>query len=129
MTTPVPRDGTNAALPVRDLLTAAQQASETLSALDWVEYRCRCPEHPDGCGNTASYAVHIHAVDACNGEGLDPFGNRIELRCSDCTSALRAYVSTQLARINHQRAGRAHCLGCGAPLVKVSDVVRSAARL
>lgn len=126
MTAQQPRDATNPTVPVRDQLAAAQNAAETLSALNWDTYRCQCV-HGHTCTETAGWVVHIHAIDACNQPGLDPCGNRVEIRCGSCVARLRTEVGEKLARLSPW--GRPACQGCGAPIAAVSDVIRGVAQL
>ncbi len=90
---------------------------------DWAEITCQCPCHP--CDGRARYVVAIHALHACNQPGLDPFGNRIELRCGHCVARLHLDVATKLGRL--VRPGQ--CDGCGAPVREVDDVIRSVSEL
>ena len=99
----------------------------TLQALDWTDYRCACAHHRDGCTNRAGYVVSIHAVHHCNDAGLDPFGNRIEIRCAECVQRLHVHVRDSLARLDPW--GSPPCQSCGAPITRVSDVVRSVEKL
>lgn len=124
-TQPLP-DATNPTTPVRDQLAAAQRAAETLSALNWDTYSCQCV-HGHICGNRAEFVVHIHALDRCNTPGLDPFGNRVEIRCGVCVARLRTEVGEKLALLAPW--GRPACSGCGAPVSAVGDVVRSVEKL
>lgn len=121
MTAPDRPEATNPALPVRDQLSEAQRVAETLAALDWGTYRCQC-RHKHACDNPAAYIVHIHCIDHCNSPDADPFGNRIEIRCSTCLAGLRTDVATKLHRLKPW--GRPACEGCGAPISEIDDVIR-----
>jgi hypothetical protein len=94
--------------------------AETLTALDWTSYACQCPAHD--CTDRAAFVVRVHAISACTRSGLDPGGNRVELRCVACVRRLQAEVRAGLRQLNWH--GRASCDTCGAPLVAVGDVVR-----
>jgi hypothetical protein len=94
--------------------------AEALTALDWTSYACQCPAH--ACRDRAAFVVRVHAISDCNRVGLDPGGNRVELRCTACVRRLQAEVRAGLRQLN--RYGRASCDTCGAPLVAVGDVVR-----
>lgn len=100
---------------------------ETLQALDWIDYRCGCAHHPGGCGNRAGYVVSVHAIHRCNDGGLNPFGNRVEIRCGECVSRLHATVRESLSRLLPW--GSPPCQSCGAPIARVSDIVRSVEKL
>lgn len=121
MTTPQHPEATNPALPVRDQLSEAQRALETLTALDWGTYRCQC-EHGHTCDAPATHIVHIHYIDRCNNPDADPYGNRIEIRCGTCLARLRTEIAESLARLTPW--GRPACQGCGAPIAAVEDVIR-----
>lgn len=101
----------------------AQPDIDIVRHLDWHTYRCQCPQHASGCDNRAVYAVALHALHACNQPGLDPFGNRIELRCGPCVAQLWAEIQHKIVELN--RYGRAQCETCGAPIADASDVLRS----
>jgi hypothetical protein len=91
-------------------------------ALDWHQYACQCSQHSrTPCPNRATHVVEIHALHACNEPGLNPFGNRVEIRCFECVMRLTAEVGTQLAT----RFGVGECASCGAPVAVVGDVVRN----
>lgn len=122
MTAQLPPGDPNAAFPVRDRLSDTPQASETLSALDWTDYRCACTHHPGGCSNRAGYVVSVHAIHRCSTAGLDPFGNQVEIRCAECVQRLHATVRDSLNRLLPW--GSPPCQSCGAPITRVSDVVR-----
>lgn len=95
---------------------------DTLIALDWINYQCQCPHHGDtGCHQPARYTLAIHAINTCNQPDLDHFGNRIEIRCAECTTRLWANIRATLGMFT----GRWECGSCGAPLVDVFDVLRS----
>lgn len=121
MTAPDRPEATNPALPVRDQLSEAQRVAETLAALDWGTYRCQC-RHKHACDNPAAYIVHIHCIDNCNNPDADPFGNRIEIRCSTCLAALRTDIAAKLYQLKPW--GRPACAGCGAPIAEITDVIR-----
>ena len=109
------------AQPDDDALT--ESLGDSLARLDWQDYTCQCPQHPDGCQNRAAFAVAIHAIGACNRPGLDPFGNRVEILCLWCLATLRVEVADKLRRICSY-GGIPSCEGCAAPLVCIEDVVR-----
>ncbi|RFZ15041.1 hypothetical protein VIMS_02471 [Mycobacterium marinum] len=119
-------DATNPDLPIRNHLSESQHAVETLAALDWGTYQCQC-EHHHKCAERAVVVVYIHAIDNCNLPGLDPFGNRVEIRCGPCLQKLRAHVAESLERL--KPFGRPACEGCGAPLATVGDVIRGVVTL
>lgn len=122
MTAPDRPEATNPALPVRDQLSEAQRVAETLAALDWGTYRCQC-RHKHACDNPAAYIVHIHCIDNCNNPDADPFGNRIEIRCSTCLVTLRTDIAAKLRQLKPW--GQPACAGCGgAPIAEITDVIR-----
>jgi hypothetical protein len=94
---------------------------ESLTSLDWTEYACNCPCHPQGCGNRATHVVSIHALHRCNEPGLT-FGDRVEFRCVECLLRLQAEVHFRLKDIN--RWGIGECGTCGAPMTRMTDLVR-----
>lgn len=93
---------------------------EAIAPLDWTTYACNCPQHP--CGNRATHIVEIHNLHRCNDHGLK-FGNRVELRCTECLLRLIAEVGYRLDKANQFGIGQ--CGSCGAPMATVTDVVRS----
>lgn len=125
VTAPQPQDATNPALPIRDNLTAAQRAAETLSALNWDTCACQCTAH--SCAQPARYVVHVHALHRCNTPGLDPFGNRVQIRCEPCVRRLQAEVAQKLARLKPW--GMPPCETCGAPIAALSDIIRELVEL
>lgn len=131
MTTLHPHTAPNASDPVHTVEPASADAENTiegLEPLDWREYRCQCAHHgSDGCDQRARWILTIHAISRCDDPGLDPDGNRIEIRCMKCVERLRSHIKHSLTQINQR--GRAYCDTCGAPLVEVEDVLRSVRRL
>lgn len=106
-----------------------KRINDTLAELDWHTYQCQCPQHtgPRGCREPARYILHIHAINRCNQPGLDPFGNRIEIRCRACLKRFKAHVAYQLWKLN--RWGPNACETCGAPITRLSDVLREVVKL
>lgn len=94
---------------------------DLFQALDWTTSGCNCPCHPHGCGNRATHVVEIHALHRCNEPGLT-FGNRVELRCVECLLRLQAEVHFRLKELS--RWGVGECGSCGAPVTRMTDVVR-----
>lgn len=92
-------------------------------ALDWHQYACQCSQHRTPCPNRATHVVEIHALHRCNDPGLNPFGNRVELRCFECVMRLTAEVGVKLEYANQFGIGQ--CDSCGAPVTVVGDVVRN----
>ena len=101
--------------------------AELLEPLDWTVYACQCPVCAGKCPNRATHVVAIHALENCNGPDLDPFGNRIQIRCYECTLKLQRHVAHRLAALAMD--GPLACPGCGAPVASVSDIVRSVSEL
>lgn len=99
--------------------------ANTLAALDFYDIACQCPVHR--CTEHARYVVHLHAIHACNSAGLDPFGNRIQIRCESCTRRLQLEVAQKLRALRPW--GHRPCEGCGAPIAAVGDVVRELVEL
>jgi hypothetical protein len=120
MTAQLPQDATNASLPVRDSLRDAQNAAETLPALNWSPL-CGCVRH-GGCTRVATHIVRVHAIGSCGQDGRDADGNRVLLRCAVCISTMRAEIARSLEELNRRFIPQ--CESCGAPMVRVSDVVR-----
>jgi hypothetical protein len=100
---------------------------DQIAHLEWTDYACQCPCHSGGCRNRATHTVAIHALHGCDGEGLDPFGNRVELRCVPCVMALQIEIGVGLGQVN--RWGVGQCDSCGAPLAAIGDVLRSVSEL
>jgi hypothetical protein len=98
--------------------------------LDFLDYGCQCPAHPNHqpCPNTAVYTVTLHNVGNCNEPGLT-FGNRVELRCPDCTHKLQTDIQCRLAALNAATNHRLQCDGCGAPMTELRDILRGIERL
>jgi hypothetical protein len=104
--------------------TPANEVSDMLAALDWHDITCQSAA---GCGNVATHVVHRHAVDKCNQPSLDPFGNVVEILCIGCVRGVKVEVMQQVDRI--ARCPGAYCLTCGAPVHKLSDVMRKVMQL
>lgn len=103
-------------------------ASPDLDAIAHLDFRaigCQCPMHE--CHGDAAYVVAIHAVNACNQPGLDPFGNRVRILCGHCVGRLHMEVAERLDAL--AKWGIVFCIGCQAPLVEASDVIRSVGEL
>lgn len=100
-------------------MTASPELS--IAHLDWPTIQCQCPVHD--CKDNAGWVVAIHAIGRCNRRGLDPDGNRVELRCRPCVERLHAEVAEKLGRLVN--LGLLACPGCGAPINNVSDIIRS----
>jgi hypothetical protein len=97
---------------------------DLLLALDWHDMTCQSEA---GCANRATHVVHRHAVDRCNQPNLDPFGNIVDILCIGCVRSLKVEVLQQVDRIT--RCPEANCLTCGAPVQKLSDVMRKVVQL
>jgi hypothetical protein len=97
---------------------------DTLAALDWHEITCQSEA---GCANRATHVVHRHAVDKCNQPNLDPFGNTVDILCIGCVRSVKVEVLQQVDRIT--RCPCAYCLTCGAPVHKLSDIMRKVVQL
>jgi hypothetical protein len=110
--------------PSEDAMSVVDPQSDALAALDWLEITCQSEA---GCTNRATHIVHRHAVDQCNRPNLDPSGNVVEILCIGCVRRLKAQVLQQVDRINRCPGG--YCLTCGAPVHKLSDVMRKMVQL
>ncbi|BBX98411.1 hypothetical protein [Mycobacterium lacus] len=97
---------------------------DTLMTLDWDDITCQSDA---GCTNRATHTVHLHAVDACNTPGLDPYGNAVGILCVACLWSLEAQVMLEVRRL--ARYGVPHCLTCGTPVCEVTDILRGVATL
>jgi hypothetical protein len=97
---------------------------DALAELDWHEIAC---QSESGCANRATHIVYRHAVDDCNRPNLDPSGNIIDILCISCVRAVKAQVLKQVDRMT--RCPGAYCLTCGAPVQKLSDVLRKTVQL
>ncbi|MHA7649718.1 hypothetical protein ACX9NE_08155 [Mycobacterium sp. ML4] len=91
----------------------------TLAALDWQTITC---QFGAGCTNRATYIVHRHAVDECNHDHVDPFGNVVEIVCIACLWRAEAEILVQLDQL--KPSSSAYCLTCGAPVSELSDIMR-----
>lgn len=104
--------------------------NDVLKRLDWQTITCQCEIHDcrhhcrrrQPCTDQAIRRVEFHAIDNCNDPELGEFGNHVALLCVPCLMALARNVTAHLKRLN--KYGRATCLGCGAPVAKVDDVIR-----
>ncbi|OIN80355.1 hypothetical protein K3U93_21120 [Mycobacterium malmoense] len=103
---------------------SASGVSDALAALDWQEITCQSEA---GCTNRATHVVHRHAVDRCNQPNLGPSGNVVDILCVGCMRTVKAQVLQQLDRI--ARGPGAYCLTCGAPVQKLSDIMRKTVQL
>jgi hypothetical protein len=97
---------------------------DLLLALDWHDITCQSEA---GCTNRATHVVHRHAVDRCNQPNLDPFGNIVDILCIGCVRSLKVEILQQVDRIT--RCPEANCLTCGAPVQKLSDIMRKVVQL
>lgn len=94
-----------------------------LAVLDWSDYTCQWWR----CNNTAVNEVHTHVIDSCNNDDVcDPFGNTIHLLCDTHTSRLKLAAARRLEK-NAKR--RRACCSCGAPVITITDIIRSVTRL
>jgi hypothetical protein len=106
--------------PARDTTKAPTPATEALRALEWSPL-CQCTRH-GGCTRPATHIVRVHAIGSCGQDGRDADGNYCWLRCAVCLSQMRAEVARSLEELNRRFIPQ--CESCGAPMVRVSDVVR-----
>ena len=95
-----------------------------LAALDWHEIAC---QSECGCTNRATHIVYRHAVDECNRPHLDPSGNIVDILCVGCMRSLKTELLAQVDRIARCPGG--YCLTCGAPMHKLSDIMRRTVQL
>jgi hypothetical protein len=91
----------------------------TLAVLDWHEFTCQSEA---GCTNRATHIVHLHAVDQCSHPYLDSSGNIISILCAGCLSGIALEFLRQVERL--KRFPDSCCLTCGAPVGKLTDIVR-----
>ena len=97
-------------------MSAVDPQSDALGALDWQEITCQSEA---GCTN--------RATQTGTPPNLDPSGNIVEILCIGCLRRLKAQVLQQVDRINRCPGG--YCLTCGAPVHKLSDVMRKMVQL
>jgi hypothetical protein len=97
---------------------------DALAALDWHEITC---QSDTGCSNRATHVVYRHAVDKCNRPDLDPSGNIVDILCINCVRSLKAQLLEQVDQIARCPGG--YCLTCGAPVHKLTDVMRKMVQL
>lgn len=103
---------------------SASPIPDALAALDWHEIACQSEV---GCTNRATHIVYHHAVDECNRPNLDPSGNIVDILCIRCVRRLKAEALQQVDRISRCPGG--YCLTCGAPVGKLSDIMRKMVQL
>lgn len=96
------------------------QIPATLDNLDWDVITCQSPA---GCGNQATHIVHLHAVDACNHPDLDSSGDLIDILCVGCLADVAHRAHRQAVQFD--RYLDPYCLTCGAPVTKLTDIVRA----
>jgi NAD-dependent SIR2 family protein deacetylase len=75
----------------------------------------------------ATHVVRVHAISTCDQDGRDADGNYCWLRCAVCLSQMRAEIARSLEELNRRFIPQ--CESCGAPMVRVSDVVRQVEEL
>ncbi|MBW0015646.1 hypothetical protein [Mycobacterium sp.] len=97
---------------------------DALAALDWHMITCQSEAR---CTNQATHVVYRHAVDECNRPNLDPSGNIVDILCISCVRSLKAQLLQQVDRIARCPGG--NCLTCGAPVHKLSDIMRRVVQL
>lgn len=98
---------------------------DDLAAWDWTEYQCQCSHHAQECTPVAQFKVAIHGLAACNEPGLDPDGNRIEIRCAECVNKMLSAVSSKLRALKKRTNwGLMQCTTCGSPVNQLGDIVR-----
>ena len=107
-----------------DIKTPGTDIPDTLVALDWSEVTCQSAE---GCSNLATHIVHVHMVDDCDDPNLDSCGNLVDILCATCLRDVLFEALQQVDRIG--RYPGACCLTCGAPVRRLSDVMRRVAQL
>lgn len=95
---------------------------DVLAALDW-QYRCQWRK----CRDPAVNEVHTHLIDMCsNVHYADMWGNTVTFFCEQHTSEVQRAAKNMVARLNKAPiSGPAQCQSCGAPLVEMSDILRS----
>jgi hypothetical protein len=113
------------ALEPRDTTKAPTPATEPLRAPEWSPL-CGCVRH-GGCTRPATHIVRVHAIGSCGQDGRDADGNYVFLRCVTCVSQMRAEIARSLEELNRRFIPQ--CESCGAPMVRVSDVVRQVEEL
>lgn len=101
-------------------------ANTILEQLDWHTVTCQCQLqdciNAGGCDQPATEQVHLHKVDHCNDDDVDPFGNYVFLLCLPCLHRLARMTALRIGQWN--LFGRRTCLGCGAPVAVLADVIR-----
>jgi hypothetical protein len=95
-----------------------------LADLDWEVITCQSRK---GCTNEATHIVHLHAVDCCNHPDLDSSGNVIDILCVGCLADVAHQAHRQAVQFD--RYLDPHCLTCGAPVTKMTDIVRAVTML
>ena len=103
---------------------SGNEISDPLAEFDWHEIEC---QSETGCTKRATHVVYRHAVDECNRPNLDPSGNIVDILCISCVRSLKVQVLQQVDRIARSPGG--YCLTCGAPVLKLSDIMRKMVQL
>lgn len=101
----------------------------SIAHLDFPVCECEMESCGGQCTNEATHRIEIHALDHCASpnEGLNEDGNRTLKLCAPCYETLRAIVSQYVIRLTQH--GRPMCVGCGAPITCVKQVIREAKKL
>lgn len=99
--------------------------ADVLAALDFPVCQCESQECHGQCVNEAKMRTEFHALDHCNSveDELNDDGNRELKLCKPCFETLREVIAGHVIALG--RFGRPHCIGCGAPVRCVKDVIRS----
>ena len=103
---------------------------ELIGHLDWPVCQCEMESCGGQCANEATLNTEFHAIDHCNAADGDPLnqdGNRQLALCVPCYETLRQIIASHVIALG--RFGRPHCIGCGAPVRCVKDVIRKADQL
>lgn len=101
----------------------------SIAHLDWPVCQCESEACNGQCANEATLRTEFHALDHCNSieEELTGEGNRVLALCVPCYESLRTVIASYVIALG--RFGRPHCIGCGAPVRCVKDVIREAKKL
>ncbi|KLO31597.1 hypothetical protein ABW16_01830 [Mycolicibacter heraklionensis] len=97
---------------------------DVLARLDWQTLTCQSAR---GCKNPAKYAMEIHAIDCCDAQATNDFGNVVVILCKPCYAALIRDTNRLLGKLAY--FGRPHCMTCHAPLRATTDALRAAVAL
>lgn len=105
------------------------EVEPSIAHLDWPVCQCEMDECQGQCASEAVVLTEFHALDHCNSlsDEINADGNRELKLCQRCYERLRQIIGVHVLALG--KHGRPMCVGCGAPVRCVRDVIRSAEKL